>query len=193
MLGQASAATPPSPPIEETYRVRVANVYGGNYQSIAIRKIARAERSFWMVEQRKRATIGARSQTKSIERRWVDGRTCPELALRVENLVQTLRRLDPTLPRGSFPPDFTPRQILDIPDMPPSHGNSTYVGVLRPGGAYAIKSDYEGPLTKWWRATEQALVDCWGYATHPVDAMALPLTLETDADEAPYVALESSS
>lgn len=193
MLGQASAATQPSARVEEAYRVRVAStVYGGDYQSVAIRKITGAEGIFWMVEQRKRATIGGRRLTIKIDRRWVDGRACPELAPRIENLVQILRRLDPTLPRGSFPPDFTPREILDIPDMPPFHGVRTYVAALKPGGAYAVASDYEGPITKWWRATEQALVDCWGYRTEGVDGAALPLTLETDADEAPFAAMEST-
>jgi hypothetical protein len=191
-LFQASVTAQARPAVEETYRRRVAGgSYGGDYQSIAIRRIAGTQGSFWMVEQRKRATVGVvRGPTIRIERRWADGRACPELAPRIEVLVQMLRRADPSLPRGSFPPGVTPPKMLNIPEIPSFHGNRTYVGVLKPGGAYAVSSDYEGQITKWWRTTEQALVNCWTYSREPIDGAELPLTLETDADEAPYIALE---
>jgi len=161
--------------------------YGGDYQSIAVRRVIAKEGSFWMVEQRKRATIGVGGPTIRIERRWVDGRSCSALAPIVEALSKTLGAPVSPAPRpsGSRLP-----VIQDIPEVPTFHGNTTYLGVLKPGGAYDVRSDYEGPITAWWRTTEQALADCWGYSGKMVDGMKLPLALETDADEAPYIELE---
>jgi len=182
VIGQTPAAARDKPRVEDVYRLRVSGgFYGGDYQSIALRRIVAEGGAFWMVEQRKRLTAGVDGPTIKIERRWVDGRNCPALA----PLMETITRI----PQPG--PSWGPRITIPTPTIPTPHGNTTYLGVLKPNGAYAVRSDYEGPITDWWRTTEQKLADCWGHARRMVDGVELPLTLETDADEAPYIALEA--
>ena len=165
--------------------------YGGDYQSIAIRKITATDGAFWVVEQRKRATIGVTGPTIRIERRWVDGRSCPALGPMIDQITgQAL--LEPPLPRAKPPPGMVILDPPDAPAIPPFHGNTTFLGALKQGGEYQVRFDYEGPITRWWRTTEQKLESCWGYRSQLVDGEELPLTLETDADEAPYIALEQA-
>lgn len=185
----------PALDVKEVYRLRVSGgFYGRDYQSIAVRKIIARDGAFWMVEQRKRGTIGAHDHTIRIERRWVDGRNCPALAPLIESISAILRPPAPPRPQPERLP-FAPyvATIPDVPKITPFHGNTTYLGVLKDHGAYAVQSDYEGAITTWWRTTEQKLADCWGYSGNLVDGAELPLTLETDADEAPYIALERAN
>jgi hypothetical protein len=76
-------------------------------------------------------------------------------------------------------------------NIPPFHGARVNLATRKPDGGYTIRSDYEGPVTAWWRAADMALAACWGTPIAMVDDALLPLTLETDADEAPFRALEA--
>jgi hypothetical protein len=169
LLSVAEAA----PSFTDSYRVRVvAGFYTGEYESLALRQVASSAGTFWMAERRKRTTAGITGPTIRIERQWIDGRRCPGLATVVESIA-------------AIPPPPKPTGTI-----PPFHGASVYLGALGAGGAYAVRWDYEGPVTAWWRQTQDALKPCWGSPIVMVDAALLPLTLERDADEEPYRALE---
>lgn len=166
-------------------------LHGGGYQSVGLRKITAKDGTFWVVEQRKRATIGGTGPTIRIERRWVDGRDCPALAPLIAQIDEK-DLLEAPLPRAPAPQGIVILDSNDVPTIPTFHGNTTFLGALKPDGKYVVRSDYEGPITRWWRTTEQVLAGCWGYSRRMVDGEDLPLTLETDADEAPYMALEAA-
>lgn len=75
-------------------------------------------------------------------------------------------------------------------NIPPFHGAHVYLGVAKGNGSYAVRTDYEGPVAHWWKRAEEDLQPCWSNAHFTVDDGLLPLTLERDADEEPYRALE---
>jgi hypothetical protein len=160
------------PGFEDTYRVRVvAGHYTGAYESLALRQVWSKAGPFWMAERRTRTTVGITGPTHQILRVWIDGRRCPALA----EVVRGVRDIP-------FPPAAS--------DIPPFHGARVNLATRRSDGTYAVRSDYEGPVTRWWRDAGQALEGCWGTSISTVDDALLPLTLEQDADEAPYRALE---
>lgn len=158
----------------DVYRVRaVAGHYSGTYESLAIREVTSRAGTFWMAERRTRTTAGITGPTKLVERVWIDGRRCPAL----KTVVQSISNL------STASPPQTP---------PPFHGARVNLATLGPDGAYSVQSDYEGPITAWWRDAGKALAPCWGAPIAMVDDGLLPLTLETDADEAPFKALEQN-
>lgn len=149
----------------------VAGHYTGTYESLALRQVWSKAGPFWMAERRTRTTAGITGPTRRIERVWIDGRRCPALA----NVVRSVRNI-------AAPPTAA--------EIPPFHGARVNLATRRPDGTYDVRSDYEGPVTKWWRDAGEALEACWGTPIAMVDGGLLPLTLEQDADEAPYRALE---
>jgi hypothetical protein len=169
-LGAADA----SPTFKDTYRIRVvAGHYMGLYESFALREVASSGGPFWMAERRRRTTAGITGPTIQIERQWIDGRRCSAVAKVVGSIA-------------AIPQPKAPGSI------PPFHGAHVYLGSMRPDGGYAVRSDYEGPVTAWWRQTEETLKPCWGTPIFTADGELLPLTLEGDTDEEPYRALERS-
>ena len=168
LVEQAAAA----PSHVDSYRVRVvAGHYTGTYESLALRQVWSKAGPFWMAERRTRTTAGITGPTHRIERVWIDGRRCPALA----EVVRSVREI---------PAPST------APSVPPSHGARVSLATRKADGTYAVQSDYEGPITGWWRTAGKALDACWGTPIARVDDGLLPLTLEQDADEAPYRALE---
>lgn len=166
--GEAIAA----PSFVDTYRVRVvAGHYSGTYESLVLREVRSKAGAFWMAERRTRTTVGITGPTHRIDRVWIDGRRCPALA----EVVRSVR---------DIPTQSTSSQI------PPFHGARVNLASRRADGTYAARSDYEGPVTNWWRAASKTLETCWGTSIATVDDSLLPLTLEQDSDEAPYRALE---
>lgn len=166
--GGAAAA----PSFVDSYRVRVvAGHYTGTYESLALRQVWSRAGPFWMAERRTRTTASISGPTYRIERVWIDGRRCPALV----EVVRTVRDI-PSPPASS--------------EIPPYHGARVNLATRRSDGTYSVRSDYEGPVTRWWRDARKALDPCWGTAIAAVDDGLLPLTLEQDADEAPYRALE---
>ncbi|MDP1874815.1 hypothetical protein [Phenylobacterium sp.] len=170
-LGVSSGADA-APIFTDMYRVRVvAGHYTGLYESVALRKVASSGGPFWMAERRKRTTAGITGPTVQIERHWIDGRQCPALAMVVESIA-------------AIPQPKTSASI------PPFHGARVYLGSNEADSGYAVRSDYEGPITAWWRQAEETLKPCWGTPIFTSDGERLPLTLELDTDEEPYRALE---
>jgi hypothetical protein len=168
LCGGAAAA----PSFVDTYRVRVvAGHYTGTYESLALREVWSKAGPFWMAERRTRTTVGITGPTHRIERVWIDGRRCPALA----EVVRSARNI-PAPPTSS--------------EIPPFHGARVNLAARRPDGTYDVRSDYEGPVARWWRAAGKALEACWGTPIATVDDNLLPLTLEQDSDEATYRALE---
>ena len=168
LCGAASAA----PSFTDAYRVRVvAGHYSGTYESLALRQVWSKAGLFWMAERRTRTTAGITGPTHRIERVWVDGRRCPALT-------------DVVGSAGAIPVAPT------TPTIAPFHGARVNLATRKPDGTYSVRSDYEGPVTAWWRAATKALEPCWGTRIAMVDDDLLPLTLEQDADEAPFRALE---
>jgi hypothetical protein len=168
VLGAADAA----PRFTDKYRIRVvAGHYTGLYESFALREVASPGGPFWMAERRKRTTVGITGPSVQIERQWIDGRQCSALA----KVVGSIAAIPQPKASGS---------------IPPFHGAHVYLGSTRADGGYAVRSDYEGPVTAWWRQTEEALKPCWGTPIFTTDGELLPLTLERDTDEEPYRALE---
>jgi hypothetical protein len=169
VIGSAKAA----PAFVDKYRIRVvAGFYTGLYESLALREVSSEAGSFWVAERRKRTTGGITGPTIQIERQWIDGRRCPALANVIASIVAIPARTSTT--------------------PAPFHGAQVYLGTARANGDYAVRSDYEGPVTAWWRRAEDELKPCWGTPVLTVDGELLPLTLERDADEEPYKALERS-
>lgn len=161
-----------APNFVDSYRVRVvAGHYTGTYESLALRQVWSKAGPFWMAERRTRTTAGITGPTHRVERVWIDGRQCAAL----DDVVRAARNI-PTPPIAS--------------EIPPFHGARVNLATRRPDGAYDVRSDYEGPITRWWRDAGKALEACWGTPIATVDDGLLPLTLEHDADEAPYRALE---
>lgn len=168
VCGLATAA----PSFVDSYRVRVvAGHYSGTYESLALRQVWSKSGPFWMAERRTRTTAGITGPTHRIERVWIDGRRCPALA----DVVRSVREI-PAPPTAS--------------GIPPFHGARVNLATRGADGSYSVRSDYEGPVTAWWRAAGKALEPCWGTPIAMVDDALLPLTLEQDADEAPFRALE---
>lgn len=172
LSGAAVAATPA---FVDAYRVRVvAGFYQGTYESLALRSVASRAGPFWMAERRTRITTGVSGPTKHIDRLWIDGRSCPALGKFIEAIGKI------PAPDASAPP-------------PPFHGARTALATRKADGGYAVRSDYEGPITAWWWTSQETLKPCWSGARTTVDDGLLPLTLETDADEAPFIALERAN
>ena len=168
LCGGSAAA----PSFVDSYRVRVvAGHYTGTYESLALRQVWSKAGPFWMAERRTRTTVGMGGPTHRIERVWIDGRRCPALA----EVVRSVREIP--APQASS-------------GIAPYHGARVSLATRRPDGTYAVRSDYEGPVTRWWRDAGKSLAACWGAPIAMVDDRLLPLTLEQDADEAPYRALE---
>jgi len=172
LLGSLCGGVSAAPSFVDSYRVRVvAGHYSGTYESLALRQVWSETGPFWMAERRTRTTAGITGPTTRVERVWIDGRRCPVLA----EVVRTVREI-PVPPTSSI--------------IPPFHGARVNLATRKPDGAYTVRSDYEGPVTAWWRAAGKALEPCWGTTIDMVDDALLPLTLEEDADEASFRALE---
>ncbi|WP_374657618.1 hypothetical protein [Phenylobacterium sp.] len=174
LLVGVSSPVQAAPGFTDVYRIRVVSGhYTGLYESLALRQVWSKDGPFWMAERRTRTTAGVTGPTYRVERAWIDGRRCPAL----EGVVQRVAAIPPPSPTST---------------LPPFHGAHVYLAAQGPDGGYSIRSDYEGPVTAWWREAGNALQPCWGHLSTTVDDDLLPLTLEQDADEAPFRALESA-
>jgi hypothetical protein len=168
----AAVAAAAAPKYSDEFRIWVVDgFYTGRYESLALRRIQSNGGPFWLAERRTRTTAGITGPTIQIERQWVDGRKCARLNALVEEAASI-------------------QQPSVSGVIPPFHGARVYLGKLRPGGRYEVRSDYEGPVTQWWRKASEELKAC-GPAPmfDSVDGERLPLTLEADADEEHYRAL----
>ncbi len=132
--------------------------------SMVVREVKSSAGPFVSAERRTRTTRAG--TTISIVHEWIDGRRCPALAEVYVGMPETWAQPDRQTP-------------------PPFHGDT--VAMVRVG--LDSLRDYEGPVTGWLRAVEPSLRPCWTQDRSFVDNAPLPLTLETDSDEAPFVAL----
>lgn len=168
IAGPATAA----PKFSDQFRVWViAGHYMGHYESLALRRVESKDGPFWMAERRVRTTAGITGPTVKIERDWIDGRQCPAIQSAVDDIGRIAEQTRSTL-------------------IPPFHGARVHLGELQAAGSYTVSSDYEGPITHWWRKATAELNACpLSKMFASVDGEPLPLTLEDDPDEEPYRAL----
>ncbi|RAK56417.1 hypothetical protein [Phenylobacterium deserti] len=85
------------------------------------------------------------------DHRWIDGRTCPALLTALRDVT--------ALPPVSFGgPDGVGGG---------SFATDTFMTTLRGPAPYGVpadeirRSDYGGPVARWWQRTEEALEPCW--------------------------------
>lgn len=114
---------------------------------------------FWVVERRfKEVRPGLHQPVDT--RQWIDGRTCPA-AVRMLNEVTKLSPLTVVGPDPDYwspPPSDTPRTRFAGPAV---------VQDERWAGVEVIRSEYFGPVARWWNLGQKALEGCWRDA--PVD------------------------
>lgn len=123
---------------------------------------------FWVAEQRARTR---RFGETRVRHRWIDSRTCPELAATLSAMA-ALPAVRITGPDAATPP-------------PPFHAPVTTLRGPPDGeGVPITRRDFDGVVSRWWRESERTLERCWG--DEPVTLGGQPLTslLATHTDAA---------
>lgn len=114
---------------------------------------------FWIVERRFKEVRPGLHQPVDTHQ-WIDGRTCPAVAALLQEVAKLppLVLLVPDAPERSPPPFDVPRTRLAGPAV---------VQGDRWAGVEVIRSEYFGPVARWWALGQKALEGCWRDA--PVD------------------------
>jgi len=107
---------------------------------------------FWVVERRVKERMIRRELQDAHQ--WIDGRTCPAVARMLREVTQlpplTVVGSDPAY--WSPPPSDTPRTRFAGPAV---------VQDERWAGVEVIRSEYFGPVARWWNLGQKALEGCW--------------------------------
>lgn len=107
---------------------------------------------FWVVERK----VKERMITRVLQdaHQWIDGRTCPAVA----KMLREVTRLPPLTvvgPEPSYwwpPPSDVPRTRFAGPAV---IQDDSWAGVE------VIRSEYFGPVARWWNLGQTALESCW--------------------------------
>lgn len=118
---------------------------------VVFSKVRGGRATFWIAERvRSEKYVGLKPP--EITRQWIDGRRCPVLAgVLAKGVATPVRAMAPPGADERFgPPSDTPRTRLSGP----SSDNDN-------PGARVSRSDYMGPLARWWRESDKTLAACW--------------------------------
>lgn len=169
---QTRAENAPAVEVRTPYRVKQQ---GGGLgvlvdEAVVFHEIGAGPSRVWVVEHRRRdQKVGV----VTFRYEWIDGRACPAL----DKVILEIGRIPPIAMAG---PDTEPKGwVSDVPEVtligPPAGGRM---------GDLVVRRDLMGPVSRWWRASSQALETCW-QAKMPYVAGAYDLRpkLATAADE----------
>lgn len=114
--------------------------------------ITRDPKSFWTVE-RKVKEVQLRTVLRD-KHQWADGRSCPAL----KTVLTEMAKLPPLKMAGPDDPVGAPAPF-DVAETrlagPAAGDQKGWAGVQ------SIRSEYFGPLPRWWARSLKAMANCW--------------------------------
>lgn len=156
-LSTASAAAPGPPPSDLSPQPwYVLTQEGGGMgrftdDVVVFSKVRGGRATFWIAERvRSEKYVGLKPP--EVTRQWIDGRRCPALAGVLARGVAT--------PVRAMAPPTTTEESGGVSDTPVTRLSGPASGTGNPG-ARVSRSDYMGPLARWWRESDKALQACW--------------------------------
>jgi len=121
---------------------------------------ANEAKSFWVVERRLKEVSPGVGATPIDAHQWIDGRDCPVVAKMLKDVTRLppLALSAPEATQWAPPPSDVPRTRF---------AGRAVVQDDRWAGVEVIRSEYFGPVARWWDLGQKALKGCWRDA--PVD------------------------
>lgn len=156
-LSTASAAAP-GPPPEDLHPqpwyvlTREGGGMGRYTDDVVVFSKVRGDRATFWVAERVRSEKYVGLKPPEVTRQWIDGRRCPALAGVLAKGVAA--------PVRAMAPPTTKEESGWVSDTPVVRLSGPASGTDNPG-ARVSRSDFMGPLARWWRESDKALQTCW--------------------------------
>lgn len=118
---------------------------------VVFSKVRAGRATFWIAE-RVKSEKHVGQKPPEITRQWIDGRRCPALSgVLAKGVAAPVRAM--ARPTTTDEPGW-------VSDTPVTRLSGPASGTGNPG-ARVSRSDYIGPLARWWRESDKALQTCW--------------------------------